>query len=904
MIALPCGGMRLDFFEQFRETVQSQPRQVGLQSITKEGRESFTYEQIAHEVGKISSFLQHSGVKPGDAVGILMENHPRWGISFLAAQSAGAIIVPFDILHEANTLTQLIQHADCKFLISSEKFFPKLQQIQKLLPNPLPSLISGASWDRALHQISDPPSLPLTRRELDEPLVIIYTSGTTGTPKGVVLTGRNVYRNMVELLKIIRLTPSDHILSVLPLHHVLALMTNFIIPLHSGAQVTYLDILEPQRILNTFQEEGITIFVCVPQFYYLVHRRIFEEVKRQSFLKKLLFQRLLRLSHFCNRNLGCNPGRVFFSPVHRKFGSQFRLFGVGGARFDPEIAESFRDLGFSVIQAYGMTETAALTTVTPPNSSGIGSVGRALPHVQLHIDQPDADGIGEVLIRGENVMKEYWKNPEETGAILSSGWLHSGDLGHLSPQGFLYITGRKKDVIVLASGKNIFPEELEHYYQSNCRFIKEMCVLGRRDTTAGSEQERLHAVIVPDFEYLKSRQVVNAYDMIRYHLENLSQQVPPYKRVPSFEIRTEPLPRTTTRKIKRFELQKELDQESPGSRGSRFAEESPAESPAEQKIFDLIRQVKTAAVVNREMHLELDLEFDSLERVELLSNLENTFRIQIPDNQAAQIFTVRELTAAVEQNLAAPSAGMAAAPLSWESILREPLDEKTKQKVHQTLRRRVVVETIFYLAAKLTYLLARLLFRLKVRETHHLPQQYPFLICPNHLSFLDPLVVCSVLPYRVVKRLFFLGYSDYFSGPVMSFWARLIKLIPVDADRRLREALRLAAEGLRQDLILCVFPEGERSIDGTLKEFRKGPAILAAEMRVPIVPAGVVGTYEVWPRGSNKIQLHPIEVSFGEPVEPSSAPESYDSLNHRLFDSVKELINQKSVDSTGLNRAL
>ena len=894
MIALPNGGTTVDFFKQFLETVKRQPTQLGLQNISKEGRESFTYEQIAEEVGKVSLLLQRSGVGPGNAVGLLMENHPRWGISFLAAQSAGALIVPFDILHDVSTLAQLIQHADCKFLVSSEKFLPKLQQIQQLLPNPLPALISGISWDTALKGIPSLPALPLSGRDLDEPLVIIYTSGTTGSPKGVVLTGRNVYRNVVELLKRIQVSPGDHILSVLPLYHVLALMTNFIIPLYVGARVSYLDILEPQRILNTFQEEGITIFICVPQFYYLVHRRIFEEVKRQSLLKKSLFGALLRLSHFCNENLSYNPGRCFFSVVHRKFGSEFRLFGVGGARFDSKIAESFRNLGFRVIQAYGMTETAALTTVTSRDNAGIGSVGRALPHVQLHIDQPDEDGIGEVLIRGENVMKEYWKNPEETDGILRSGWLHSGDLGHLSPQGFLYITGRKKDVIVLASGKNIFPEELEHYYQNNCRFIKEICVLGKQDTASGSEQERLHAVIVPDFEYLKNRQVVNAYDTIRYYLEDLSQQVPPYKRVPSFEIRTEPLPRTTTRKIKRFQLQKELDQALPEQVEPRFAEESTAEGPTEQRIFDLVRQAKKTALVNREMNLELDLEFDSLERVELLSNVEKTFRIQIPEDQAAEIFIVKELTAAVEKNLVDPSVQTAETPLSWEEILREPLDAETKQKVQHTLRRRVVVETIFYLAAKLAYLLARLLFRLKVRGMLHLPQRYPFLICPNHLSFLDPLAVCSVLPYRVVRRLFFLGYSDYFSGPVMSFWARLIKLIPVDADRRLREALRLAAEGLRQNLILCVFPEGERSIDGTLKSFRKGPAILAAGMQVPVVPAGIVGTYEVWPRGSNKIQLHPIEISFGEVVEPPSAPESYDSLNDRLFDSVKELIDHKS----------
>ena len=893
--------MTLDFFEQFREILKCSPDHVGLQSISERGRESFTYRQIGEEISKIGLFLQRSGIQSGDAVGLLMENHPRWGIAFLAAQSAGAIIVPFDIVHNVETLTHLIQHAECKFLISSEKLLPKLQEIQRRLPTPLPVLISDTSiqeypeWNTVLEQIQSPGTLPLVKRDLDEPFVIIYTSGTTGNPKGVVLTQRNVYRNVVELLTVIQVSADDHILSVLPLYHVLALMTNFIIPLYVGGRVTYLDVLEAQRILRCFQEEEITIFVCVPQFYYLVHRRIFQEIEKQSFLKKFLFRRLFKLSHYCQEYLGWNLGRVVFSQIHRRFGPRFRLFGVGGARFDPEIAQSFRDLGFRVVQAYGMTETAALATVTLGDSHGVGSVGRVLPQVQLHIDQPDEDGVGEVLIRGENVMKGYWKNPEETAAAFWNGWLRSGDLGKISSRGFLAITGRKKDVIVLSSGKNIFPEELEHYYQSNCLFIKEMCVLGVPDTTSSEEQEKLYAVLVPDFDYLKSQQVVNAYDMIRFQLENLAQRLPPYKRVHSFELRTDPLPRTTTRKIKRFQVQKELAEKPTDQAEPRFTQDTSPSSPTEQKIFELIRQMKKQSVVNREMNLELDLGFDSLERVELLSNAEQAFQSRVSDDRAAEILTVKDLVDAVEGQLSKQTGEAPETELSQGSFLQEPLDKESKEKVRAVLRRRPVIEVIFYLLLKLTYLIFKLLFGLKVTGKNQLPRQHPLLICPNHLSFLDAFAVSSTLPYRVIKRLFFLGYSDYFSGSIMSFWGRLIKLIPVDPDRHLRQALRLAAEGLRQDLILCVFPEGERSIDGSLKPFRKGAAILATQLQVPVVPVGIVGTYEVWPRGSNKIRLHPVEVHFGQPLQPPSSGESYDPLNENLFDSVKQLIDGEQV---------
>lgn len=894
--------MTLDFFERFQQNVTRRSDHVGLQAIGETGRESFTYAQIAGEVAKIGLFLQQSGVRPGDAVGILMENHPRWGIAFLAVQSAGAVVVPFDILHHEKTLAELIQHSECKFLISSEKFLPKFEEIQRLLPQPLPALLRGQAvagyrhWETVLAQISPNGAFPLVRRELDDPLVIIYTSGTTGNPKGVVLTQRNVYRTVVELLKIIETTPDDHILSVLPLYHVLALMANFIIPLYMGARVTYVDVLEAQRILRSFQDEAITIFVCVPQFYYLVHRRILQEIEKQSAIRKALFRILFAVSRFFNNHLGWNPGRILFASLHRKFGPRFRLFGVGGARFASEVAESFRDLGFRLVQAYGMTETAAVSTVTPPTSRGVGSVGKALPHVQIHIEQPDENGIGEVLIRGENIMKGYWKNPEETAAVLRNGWLRSGDLGYLTPQGFLYITGRKKDVIVLSSGKNIFPEEIEHYYQSHCPFIKEMCVLGVADPSSPEEREKLHAVVVPDFDYLKSKQVVNAYDAIRYEIENLSQRLPAYKRIRSLQLRTDPLPRTTTRKIKRFELQKELAERPTGAAEARYTQDSTPETPTEAKIFELIRQMKKAPVVHRDMNLELDLGFDSLERVEFLSNLEQVFQIRVADERAAEILSVKDLLTAVEEQLSLETAEARDPQLSWQAILQEPLEAEMDRKVHKILRRKPLVEVLFYLLLRLDYFLCKLFFRLKVTGKRHLPRRYPFLICPNHLSFLDAFAVCGMLPYRVVKRLFFLGYSEYFSGPVMSLLAKLIKLIPVDADRNLRQALRLAAEGLHQNLILCVFPEGERSIDGILKPFRKGPAILATELQVPVVPVGIVGTYQAWPRGSNKIRLHPLQVHCGPPLQPPFSRESYPDLNQRLFQAVKALTERKGID--------
>lgn len=889
--------MTLNFFERFQENVSRFPERPAFQHLLQEGKEVFSYRRVAQEVAAIGAFLKRSGIEPGQSVGILMENQPRWGIAFMAAESAGAVLVPLDILHGAEMLARLIRHSGCVYLIVSAAQLRLARKALHCLDQPLPLLVVGDSegneveWDEVLGRESKVPNvLPIVKGELDDPNIIMYTSGTTGDPKGVVLTRRNIYRNVTAALTTIEVGPEDHLLGVLPLYHILALMVNFIIPLYAGARVTFLDVLEAQKILDTFRREGITIFVCVPQFYYLLHQKIFQEVEKQGRLKRMLFHRLLALSGLVWERTGWSPGKVFFPAVKKPFGGRLRFFGVGGARFDKDIDRSFRCLGFEFLQAYGMTETAAIATITPPRKAPPGTVGKALPHDEIKIERPDSSGIGEVLIRGENVMKGYLNNPQATAqAIDEDGWLHSGDLGYLDRQGYLFITGRKKDVIVLSSGKNIYPEEIEEFYQQQCPFIKEICVLGVADSTSSEGQERLHAVIVPDFEYLKSQQVVNASDMIRYMLETISQKLPPYKRVHSFTISQQPLPRTTTRKIKRFEVQQILEQKRPEPEPDTVESYQP-QSTVEEEIFRHIGQMKKGARVHPKMNLELDLGFDSLERVELLSSLEQHFQIQVPEQRGGELFTVADLIKVVEDFFSEEAVQQeGSVRKSWGEILQEPLLEEEQKEVAARLARSVLVEWLFLMVARLILFgILKPLFRLKVKGLENLPCRYPFMICPNHLSFLDAFVVVGPMPARIIFRLFSLGYADYFQTGILSFLGRLIKIIPVDSERHLRRALRLAAEGLRKDLVLCVFPEGERSIDGSLKRFRKGPAILAVETGIPVVPVGITGTFEVWSRGSGKIRLHPVTVRFGKPIRPS-AGESYEDFNSRLFEAVKAL---------------
>jgi long-chain acyl-CoA synthetase len=884
-----------DFFDRLLTGARERPEHVVMQAITADGKEPFTQTAIVEQVFAVSSFLVNSGVQPGESVGVLMENHPRWGIAFLAIQSAGAVVVPLDPLHSPATLAYLIQHAECRVLLSDESLRPRVGEVQSLLPEPLPVLLAGDGVDgwheilkRFPYRPADEPAaaLPLVFRQLDEPLVILYTSGTTGNPKGVVLTGRNIYRNVVEILSLIRCSRDDHLLSVLPLHHILALVINFVIPLWLGARVSFIDIRQTQLVMKSFREEGITVFVCVPQFFHLVHRRIFEELLRQPIWKRFLAFRLLRVSRLCFTIFKKNPGRRFFPSLHARFGERLRFFGVGGARFDPRVEESFRDLGIFFAQAYGLTETAALATFNPPDGLGIGSVGRPLPHVAVRIDSPGKDGVGEVLLRGENVMRGYLKNPQATAEALQDDWLHTGDLGFLREDGNLVITGRKSEVIVLSSGKNIFPEEIEQEYAAGAALIKEICVIGVSEDPE-SAPDRLHAVVVPDFEELKKAGISSAHDWIRESIELKSRLLPSHQRIRSFEIRSAPLPRTTTQKLKRHEISRER-KEAPAGQSDAAAGFPEPQDTVGQAVFRSLRSVKPRAVFDPNASLEIDLGLDSLERVELISQLEQSLGFRLEPEESQRLLTLGQLLEAVAAQ-ADPAGSTSTSRISWGAMLATPLSDSQKDLLGRTLHTGAVTQTVLYLLIRMVYYWARLFFRMRVEGLEKLPAGGSYLLCPNHRSYLDGVLLTSVLPRTAIERIFFLGISAYFSGGARSFFARILRIIPVDAERHLRQALRLGVEGLRRGMILCVFPEGVRSIDGSLKPFRRGAAIVAVEAKSPVIPVAIIGTYEALPRGAFLIRPSPITIRFGHPLLPGRE-ESPDSLNERLFLAVQSLL--------------
>jgi long-chain acyl-CoA synthetase len=721
-----------------------------------------------------------------------------------------------------------------------------------------------------------------------------------------MLTHANFLGEVEAVFNWVDLGPTDALLGVLPMFHVLAQMANLLLPLVKGSRVVYLETLNTTELLRALQERNITAFAVVPQFFYLIHERIFQEVAKRGALTQKLFKSLMSLNRAL-RKVGINAGPILFGKIHDTLGKKMRYLVTGGSRFDPEIARDFQALGIDVLQAYGLTETTAAVFANSPDNNVIGSVGKALKGVEAKVvdPQPQEDGspaTGEIALRGAVVMKGYWNRPDATAAVLRDGWFSTGDLGYFDSDGNLFLTGRKKELIVLSNGKNIYPEEVEaHYLKSP--YIKELAVIGL-EGKPGNGGDRLHAVVVPNFDVLRQKKIVNAKEVIRFDIESLSQQIASTKRIGSYEIWQEDLPRTTTRKIKRFEVEKWVkanqarkladDSELPDERPLTDDESAWLDQPNVQRALKIVREAaRTAPAALRPAHnLELDLGLDSMQRVELLTQIEEQLGGNLEESRLAGIYSVRDLVDAVLQSAASGAGGPGTRTTfaGWKTILAE---EPDAVDVVSLVRPQRLSAAFWYLFSRLIQVVALERFDLHVSGIEKLPKSGAYIISSNHQSYLDPLILAGVLPPEVFDKVFAVGTSEIFGKGFMLRLAQSLRVVVVDPDANLIPAMRAGAFGLRQGRPLILYPEGERSIDGTPRIFKKGAAILSIHMQVPIVPVAIEGFYKAWPRNKSFQGFTPLKMVFGDPIVPppeSDASEAaYEKLTADLRSRVVEM---------------
>jgi long-chain acyl-CoA synthetase len=874
------------FYDRFTESVRQFPDLIAVElqresSAVAAGAppvESYTFTQLRDMAESVGNWLLQSNITKGSKCAFLAANHPWWMAAYLGVVASGNTAVPLDTAFHADQVRKLLLDSDAVLLFCDRQRFPICKEAATDLSiklvvidghDPIDSVLLLADILAAGPSTFQP--VPVTA---DDVAMILYTSGTTSDPKGVMLSHGNLDAEAEGVFKVIDVGPKDAILGILPLFHSLAQMANIMLPLSAAMRVVYLESMNTSELLRALQERGITVFACVPQFFYLILERIQKEVQQKGAVVRSFFRAMMAISTFARR-FGVNLGKVFFGRVHHMLGTRMRYLITGGSRFDPAVGRQFEALGFTMLQGYGMTETCGAASVTPPRDNVMGSVGKPLPGNEMKIfdGQPSPEhggaSVGEVAFRGGIIMAGYYKRPDVTAAMYRNGWLCSGDLGYCDAGGNFFITGRKKDVIVLSSGKNIYPEEIEaHYLQSPN--IKEICVLGLQSAPGEPFSERLHAVIVPDFDALRRAKIVNVGDMLRFEIEGLSAKLPSTKRILSYAIWQSDLPRTTTRKIKRFEVEQRVKR----GEGTQAAATAPRELSAEETewmqqpaVTKALGIIQAVSKLKKDTphpgdNLELDLGLDSMERVELLVSLDQQMGASVPDSVASEIYTVRDLVDAVIAHSGRSSQSSSA---GWAEVINEPPGDAERAIVDHD---HPITAPIYFLGLRLILLILRDLFKLHVDGADKLPASRPFIIAPNHQSFLDGPVVFACLPWKILRETFSVGTSEIFGGRVMRSLGELVRLIPIDPDSNLVPAMRAGAYGLRQKRVLVLFPEGERSIDGPPKTFKKGAAILAIHTQCPVVPVALAGFHEAWPRGEKFRSLSNLKVRFLDPVYP------------------------------------
>jgi long-chain acyl-CoA synthetase len=872
----------VNFYDLFAATADAFPHHVAVEVQRGDRYQTLTYAQLRRLSEQAAAMLSAAGLKVGERCVLLAENSAHWCAAYLGILRLGAVAVPFDTAYSSTQIEILLRDCGAKLVCTTPAHLDRLVEAFAGRGRSYPVLLLQGTAP-GLKSLEDSGCVPLTGlspASPPDPAVILYTSGTTSDPKGVVLTHQNLLSEIAAARGVYPLNQTDAVLGVLPLFHALAQMANLLVPFAVGARVVFLESVNSSAMLRALQERGITVFCCVPQFFYLIHARVRETLASGGWLRRALFRLLQRTNGFLRRGAGINLGPYLFRRIHQRLGPQIRVLVTGGSRFDPVVGRDFYRMGFTLLEAYGLTESSGGATLTRPDEPWSASVGPPLPGVEIRILPPDSgEGAetrdGEIAIRGPIVMQGYFNRPQATAAVLHDGWLHTGDLGHVDADGRLHITGRKKDVIVLGSGKNIHPEEIEQHYDQS-PYIKELCVLGL-SRPGEPAADRLHAVVVPDFDFLQKQKIVNAREIIRFELETLSASLPSHKRILSFDIWQDELPRTTTRKLKRFEIEQRVGRE--GEESEEAARPALSLTPeealwaAQPDTASLLAVIGEAAKAEEPVHpranLELDLGLDSMERIELITHLEQRVGASIPEEVLARTYTVRDLVEAL-QGATGGAPRESPAGSAWDALLQQTPDGDLR--LPTLLRPRPLFSRVMFLLMKCIYLSVRLLFRLRVSGREHLPERGPFLLCPNHQSYLDPFLLVSALPFRLFREIFFVGAGEYFATPLTRWLARSLRVVPIDPDLKLVKAMQAGAFGLRRGRILILFPEGERSIDGTPKAFKKGVAILSAHLQVPIVPVALDGLFEVWPRGRPIQGLNQVSLRFGPPLSPASSP--------------------------------
>ena len=768
----------------------------------------YTYKDLIREAKYISKVL---GIEKGEKVVNFMENRPEFICSFFGIWNSKGVPINIDAGYTAEELEYILTDADPKIIMTSNKNLKVAEEAVKL---------SGKNI-RIINcdEIKSPEDFEVDEYVIYSPEpedigVLLYTSGTTGKPKGVVLTFDNLMSNVDAIVEIKMATPKDRLLALLPYHHVLPLSINLLMAIHIGTLVVLIDELSASAILGALQKYKITIVVGVPRLWEMIHKGLMEKIK-SSKIANLLFE-------LCKKVKSVTLSKIVFKKVHQALGGNIRYLVSGGAKLDPNIMDDFKVLGIKVLEGYGLTETSPIIAFTRPDDVCIGTVGKTIPGVEVKI----ADD-GELLVKGRNVLKEYYNKPEATKeAKDENGWFHTGDLGKIE-NGYITIIGRKKEMIVLSNGKNINPIDIENEIAKGSDLIKEIAVM--------EHNNHLLALVYPDFKLIKERSITNITETLKWDIiDSYNINAPAYRKILEIKIVKDEFPKTKLGKLRRFMLKDILKNLEDG--GENAHKERPEDPESKTREFQTLAQYikeEKGENIYPDSHIEIDLGLDSLDIIQLNSFIEKTFGFKIKEEETVDLKVIKDICEYIRKN----SKEYHLEKINWSEILKESIDYPLPSS-------NMIWLTKIFFAPILKFYLG-----LKIKGIEKLSKEPRIIIC-NHESFIDAFAVQRLFKGDMLKNTYYFAIKKHFDKAGLRFMANHGNIILMDINENLKESLQISAEVLKEGKNLVIFPEGARTRDGKLQDFKKFFGILSKELNIPVTVLGIDGAYKSMPFGS------------------------------------------------------
>lgn len=800
------------------------------------GERNVTYTQMLRHVG-VYAEQQPFGEQARCL--IFAPNSEGWVYTLYAIWMQKAIAVPVDAASTADDLAYILSDCTPACVWTTRT---KLDTVNEALRQSSlsPTLLFIEDYLTAEGQGT---VCPLSVLQLSDDVMrtalIIYTSGTTGSPKGVMLSFDNLLANVEGVWKDVPIySPNRRVMMLLPVHHVLPLMGSVVAPLMCGGGIAICPSLSADDIMATLNRCQVAIIIGVPRLWQTLYRGMMRRINAHAATRCLYW--------LCAKVQSRRLSRFVFKSIRTKMGGHIAYCVSGGAALDKEIGQGLKTLGLDVLEGYGMTEAAPVIAFTRPDDIIPGCAGKALPAVQCRLVN------GELLAKGRNIMQGYYNRPEETAAVLQDGWLHTGDLATIDNKGHITITGRTKEIIVLSNGKNVNPAELEYRLEKYETQVKEVAVL--------PDGDKLCAIIVPQPEWGAGRDDAALEAALKEEvMQPYNQTVEPYKKLMSLFVYHGDLPRTKLDKLQRFKLAELL------KAGVHAAEKPKIVEPTFEE-YQLIKQYiaheKQSCEVRPTDHLETDLAFDSLDKISLQGFIEHTFGLPLTVEEISRFRNVAELA----EHVASYKQCIEKTDVDWGKILREEHVDVTLPATWPTGPWIVHSFKTFF----------KMHFRLASKGAHNIPQQGQFILAANHQSYLDGLFVMSYVQLSQIRNTYFFAKEQHVNTPLRRWLARRHNVVVLEQNN-LKHSVSVLSSVLRQGKNLIIFPEGTRTTDGRLGDFRKMFAILSVEYGVPVVPVVIHGAFEAMPRGRKWPLPKKIVVEYLPPVRPTPAS-TYDEV--------------------------